>query len=211
MGALRLICVNKGGKHMSMEDLDLVGSVGRQLRSARLARGSSVSQLAQASGVSVSAIRKVEAGASSPSFQTIIKLTNQLGLVIDEVLARAQASDGQVQVIRAVPRNDKAISELAFGDLDDALLSGRVIELPAHGHRLYPLGPESGSSFAYVLEGSVALVFDDDSTENLSGADAYHMVDQPPRVVRNASGKPARVLFVKDDQSRQTLMNADLA
>lgn len=193
-----------------MNDLDLVGSVGRQLRSARLARGTSVSQLAQASGVSVSAIRKVEAGASSPSFQTIIKLTNQLGLVIDEVLARAQASDGQVQVIRALPHNDKAVSELAFGDLDDALLSGRVIELPARGHQLYPLGPEPGSSFAYVLEGSVALVFDDDSTEDLSAADAYHMVDQPPRVVRNASGKPARVLFVKDEQSRQKSVSGDL-
>lgn len=194
---------------MSMDDLDLVGSVGRQLRTARLARGQSVSQLAHASGVSVSAIRKVETGISSPSFQTIIKLTRQLGLVIDEVLARAQASDGMVQVIRAVPRKADTMSDMAFGDLDDALLSGRVIELPAHGHQLYPLGPEAGPSFAYVLEGAVALVFDDESAQRLDAADAYHMVAKPPRVVRNPWGTPARVLFVKDERIRGQASQAD--
>lgn len=79
---------------MRQDDIDL--RIGARVRAEREARGWSLSDLADRARVSRAMIHKVERGDSSPTANLLGKLSGAFGLSMSTLLARAEATGGQL-------------------------------------------------------------------------------------------------------------------
>jgi transcriptional regulator with XRE-family HTH domain len=68
-------------------------ALGRRVRAARSARGWTLDQLAEHSGVSRRMIVNVESGSSSPSITTLLRLANGLGLTLADLVSDTDQPD----------------------------------------------------------------------------------------------------------------------
>lgn len=73
-----------------MSDAD----IGARIRTERLERGWSLTELAERSGVSRAMINKVERGESSPTASLLGRLSGAFGLTLSTLLARAEGARG---------------------------------------------------------------------------------------------------------------------
>ncbi|MBI3505629.1 MAG: helix-turn-helix transcriptional regulator [Proteobacteria bacterium] len=120
--------------------------MGARLRTERAARGWSIEQLAEASGVSRAMISKVERAEASPTSALLGRLSGALGLTVSTLLARAEADAGRGRIVRA--RERTAWTDPATGYVRRALTPagadpelvhvelppGAVVEYPASSY-----------------------------------------------------------------------------
>ncbi|MCK2212264.1 XRE family transcriptional regulator [Actinomadura sp. ATCC 31491] len=134
------------------------GAIAANLRRTRLARGFSVRELAELTGVSKALISQVERGVANPTIEVLTRLADALGLTFaeltrvhlagPEVIRRGEGTpvavgDTVVRSLFAAP--DRRRFELAEGDLPPHTRSARS----AHG-----LG---SVEHAYVVAGEVTV------------------------------------------------------
>lgn len=175
-------------------------NLGRQIRLLRERRGLSLNDLARQSGVSVTAIRNIEAGRANPGLMTMVAITGRLGLSIDEFVNRIRHANKTVHVSRAPGSAQRAPIQRQLSELYEPNLRGRMLTLPAGTDMVASRKAETGPHFAYVLEGMVQLTTKDGSAHALSAGDSIHIADQPPRIVANRGRRVARMLWVKDSR-----------
>jgi transcriptional regulator with XRE-family HTH domain len=126
---------------------DLSASLAEALRAARDERRLSVSQLADASGVSRAMIGKIERGESQPTAALLARLAAALGLTLSELVARAEGDGGRL--LRAADQPTwtdpatgyvrRAVSPPAGRPLElieVVLPAGATVELPAASYEL---------------------------------------------------------------------------
>jgi XRE family transcriptional regulator, regulator of sulfur utilization len=117
---------------------DPAAPVARNLRTARLAQGLSLDELARRSGVSKSMLRQIEVGRSSPTIGVLWKIANGLKLPFSALLAARQS--------------DAAVADFT---------SQGPIRAGRKGYRLFPLvlfKPDRPLEMYYAeLDGGVAF------------------------------------------------------
>jgi transcriptional regulator with XRE-family HTH domain len=123
-----------------LESAPAAARLGAALRAVRVQRGISQSQLARLAGVSPSAVSQAERGQRGLSLETLLQLTDQLQITLDELL-RGEASPGY----RLARRHDPP------APADGRLL--RLLDDPHAGLRAYlvrlPPRASSGPSFSH--------------------------------------------------------------
>ena len=123
---------------------------GRRLRLARLGRGLSQSELAEACGISRQAVAGIERGAWAPSLLVALKLARVLGRTVEELFQDPPATE-EVEVVRlaepppqdqraqtvqtlrgmvAVPRDGLAGTVPGFGPATSVLLASTSARVP---------------------------------------------------------------------------------
>ncbi|MFI9596136.1 helix-turn-helix domain-containing protein [Nonomuraea sp. NPDC052265] len=137
------------------------GALAGNLRGTRLARGFSVRELAELTGVSKALISQIERGVANPTIEVLTRLAAALELTFaeltrthlaePEVLRRGEGmpvtvGDTTVRSLFATP--DRRRFELAEGDLPPMTRSARS----AHGH--------GSVEHAYVVSGEVTVESD---------------------------------------------------
>ena len=192
------------GPRQKFDRADLCG-VGRRLRLLRIGKGWSLKRLADVSGISVAAIRKVELGASNPSLLTVLSLVEALDEPIDRLVAEVRQKGERIRVVRAEEgaKNLAVPVDLSL-QIDDASLRGRRIELPAGGPLQAAMPDESGPLFGYVVEGEVVLHCADGRDEICRRGDAFHVFDPARGMVRAAPGRNARLVLLQDVREQAT-------
>lgn len=113
-----------------------------RLRAEREARGWSIAELAQRSGVSRAMISKVERAEASPTAALLGRLSGPFGLTVSTLLARAEAAGGGGTVARAAaqmlwrdPGTGFLRRQLSPPGADPELVQ---VELPAGARVPYP-------------------------------------------------------------------------
>src|SRR3954467_3466916 len=81
---------------MSIIENDPTRGIARRLRLEREARGWSLGDLAERSGVSKTMISKVEHGEASPTAALLGRLSGAFGLTLSALLARAEQASGRL-------------------------------------------------------------------------------------------------------------------
>ena len=81
---------------MSTIVTDVTGPLAARLKTEREARGWSVAELAERSGVSRAMISKVERAEASPTAALLGKLSGAFGLTLSALLARAEQASGRL-------------------------------------------------------------------------------------------------------------------
>jgi transcriptional regulator with XRE-family HTH domain len=84
--------------HLRKQDMTSQEDVGYRIRELRQSRKLSLRALAQKSGVAVSFLSKIEAGRSSPTLATLLKILEALDTSAPEFFAIAAAGDDDVLV-----------------------------------------------------------------------------------------------------------------
>jgi transcriptional regulator with XRE-family HTH domain len=183
-----------------------LANLGHQIRALRERRRWSLKRLARESGISITAIRKIELGEANPGLLTILAIVDALGEPIDQVIGLARAKSITVTVKRAAdlsPAGERVPSTRSVtGALGDASMFGRIVTLPPHTTLAGADRTNDGARFGFVLEGSVRLTLSDGTVRDLSAGDSYHTVERPPQILANGTHRTARVLQVKDATAR---------
>lgn len=75
---------------MSNIEDDLVGSISRRIRLERMARGWSLAELAEKSGVSKAMLSAIERGATIPTATLLVRIAAAFGMTLSALIARAE-------------------------------------------------------------------------------------------------------------------------
>lgn len=119
-----------------------------RIRLEREARGWSLSELSERSGVSRAMIHKVERGDSSPTATLLAKLAGAFGLTMSSLIARAEMSQGRLsrrqdQAVWRDPqtgylrRHVSPMSDLPLELVEVELPAGAEVPIPASAYALH--------------------------------------------------------------------------
>jgi transcriptional regulator with XRE-family HTH domain len=151
-----------GGAGPDLTPAPVVARVGSALRAARSARGISQAELGRLAGVSASAISQAERGKRGLSLETLLQLTGNLNMTLDELLRgqvvagyrlgrrRDPASDAEGQIVNPLP----LVDDPATG------LRAYLVRL-APGQSGRPQLPHKGIELVAVASGLVQVILGD--------------------------------------------------
>ena len=190
----RLLRLDVTGGQLRLEDERALGRLGRGLERVRRERNLHQSDLARLAGVTPSAISQAEAGRRGLSLDTLLVLSERLGMGLDELLAAAPAG-GYV-----LARHPRTPTEATTALLDDPKAG-----LRAYLVRLGPGesgGPEflhKGAELVLVANGLVQLTIGDD-TPVLRAGDVALATTVAVSGWRNLMNGPALLFWVLRDE-----------
>ena len=175
-------------------------SVGQVVHRLRRAKNLTLEELARRSGVSKSMLSQIERNRTNPTFATIWRLTNALGVGLDEVI-RGEGREPSVDVVAAhatpsVSSADGRCRLRILGPLDLAGLTEWYEMMAEPDAELVSEAHDSGTTeHLSVFEGSLVVESGDHSSEVGAGETARYPADQG-HAIRNRGGVPARALLV---------------
>lgn len=109
--------------------MDIGAFISRRLREAREEQGLSIRQLAKRSGLPTEQLSRAERGISEPSFRTLARVCDGLGVSIGEFFGGSRGSTSSVAqrfetILERLAPSSQASVARAFEDLVDALTAG---------------------------------------------------------------------------------------
>jgi transcriptional regulator with XRE-family HTH domain len=194
--------IERRGEAMSSHLSDQAGLAVRKLR---LAKGWTLSQLSDKSGVPLSTLSKLELGQVSLSYEKLVRLCRALDVDLERFVRNevdhAPATAGRRAVTRAGTGEPALFgahrAELAASDLLSKAFSPAILEIGAsdladHG----PLRTQGGDVYLHVLDGSVVLHTEIYAPLALAAGDAIYFDGRTAHAAVAGEGGRARVLMV---------------
>ena len=180
------------------------GSFGQHVRSLRKNAGMTLAEISEISGMSVSAISKIERDQISPTFFNLMRLAEGLDIHIAD-LVKMEEPDTAPSARLAVTRK----SEQSFTEADQysiASLCGNLQEkrMKPLINRVSPENPDHpveniahhGEEFVYVLEGTVEIRTDYYQTILLEQGDSIYFDSSMPHAYVSAGPEDAEVCVI---------------
>jgi transcriptional regulator with XRE-family HTH domain len=163
-------------------------TLGAGLRTLRRARRLSLSDVADATGISASFLSLVETGRSDITIGRLTRLVDFYGVTINDLLP-ATGEDADV-VLRADARQlhspDEGIDVyLLTSGTDRAMMPMLLVFEPGAG--LAEFGHHRGEEFVHVLEGVLRLEVEGSDPRVLHAGDSAYYAGDRPHLFRNGS------------------------
>ncbi|WP_174802396.1 helix-turn-helix domain-containing protein [Martelella limonii] len=190
-----------------MNQDNLSTNVGVKLRHARLVKGMTLKELADAAGCSESLLSKIENGRSSPSLKMLQKIARGLDLTVGQMFAQAdepaspvsRAGDRMLVHTDPLRKGEHLTLERLIPFAEGHLLQGNIHHIGVGGGSEGML-QHDGEEFGYVLEGKVELLLDGKSYE-MSAGDSFCFRSERPHGYRNIGSTEARVIWLNTPPS----------
>ncbi|MGI5221526.1 helix-turn-helix domain-containing protein [Nocardia sp. CA-290969] len=142
---------------MDPEFGDVIEAIGPRLRELRRRNGTTLSALAEITGIPVSTLSRLESGQRKPSLELLLPLAKAHRVALDELVAAPETGDPRVN-IRPINRHGQTLIPLTRkpGGLQayKHILSGRESAEP-------DLRTHEGYHWLYVLNGRLRLILGD--------------------------------------------------
>ncbi len=178
---------------------------GPRLKHARLSRGYTMKQLAEAAACSESLISKIEKGRLAPSLSILHRLASALGTSMAQLFLDTEAETaagvtvmpaGTRPRIEVDPKLEKSGSwfERILPLSRGGLLQANILRIPP-GTMTGALATHDGEEFGYVLSGEIEVIVSG-VTHRLEKGDVIHFPSALHHGYRNASEAEAEVLWV---------------
>lgn len=179
--------------------------VGARIREARKARGLTLQELSERSGVALSTISKAERGDIALTYEKFAGLAQALGLEFEQLLGRRRTPDaGPIHPIRPTftPSGGQVIYDTPnyeYGMLADALTGKRMLPMRAHIRaRSVDDFPDyirhPGEEFVFVLGGEIELRFENGEAFRLAPGDSLYFDSTVGHIYLSVSEEPAEIL-----------------
>ncbi len=180
----------------------IVARIGTALRAARLQRNLSQSDLARIAGVSASAISQAERGQRGLSLETVLELSTQLNVTLDELLRGEVAAGYRLGRRGYPPRRRAAEGGEPIPLLDDpgAGLRAYLLRLPSRG-TAEPHISHKGAELVAVASGLVQVLLGTGRPVLRTG-EALLVEDTPVAGWRNLGVGEAALFWVLRDSRR---------
>lgn len=187
---------------MSIDLSDLDSRLGARIRTEREARGWSLTDLAQRSGVSRAMINRVERGEASPTASLLGRLSGAFGLTLSALLARTESSrSGRLlkardQLLWTDPATGYIRRQIAPAPGSDLPMDVVKVDLPSAASVTFP-----AAAFAfirqvvYVVEGRLTFV-EDEAVHDLEPGDSLEVAHAADYTFRNDHREPCIYLVI---------------
>lgn len=150
-------------KVMSKENQQLDIYIGKVINSARKKQELTIADIAEQSGISRGMLSKIENGQVSPSLDSLMKISNALGVPISVFFKEFDNEEGGAQLVRSnekleVVRRGTKVGHtyhlLAYGDGPDKVFEPFLISLN-NKSEVFPTFSHQGMVFMHLLEGEL--------------------------------------------------------
>ncbi|MDR6410258.1 UNVERIFIED_ORG: transcriptional regulator with XRE-family HTH domain [Burkholderia sp. 1595] len=186
--------------------------VGGHLRQARKARGMTLSELSERSGIAVSTISKAERGDIALTYDKFAALAHSLELEFDAIFGRRRKQAGGAMKPSFTPAGKQEIYDTPnyeYGMLANNLTGKRMVPMRAHIHaRAVSDFPEyirhSGEEFVFLLSGKLELRFENGKAFKLTPGDSLYFDSSVGHIYLSLGKEDAEVLVccVDTDEHR---------
>jgi transcriptional regulator with XRE-family HTH domain len=186
------------------DDLDAVlGAVGPRLRGLRRQRETTLAALAEATGISVSTLSRLESGQRRPTLELLLPLARAYGVQIDELVGAPPTGDPRVHM-RPVVRHGMTLIPLtrrAGG------VQAYKLIIPSRRAAPEPQSHE-GYEWMYVLDGDLRLVLGERDLVLRPGEAVEFDTRVPHWFGGTADGRPVEVLSLFGPQGERAHLRA---
>ena len=185
-------------------DVALLESVGPRLRALREEREVTLGDLAEATGISVSTLSRLETGARRPTLELLLPIARFHGTTLDELVDAPCGDDPRVP---PRPPVRHGVTYVPLSRRTDVLRSYKLVYPPRT-----PADPpeprvHEGYEWLYVLSGTLRLVLGERELDLLAG-EAAEFDTRVPHWLGNVSDAPTEVLTVFGPQGERMHVRA---
>lgn len=184
------------------DDLSVVlDAVGPRLRAIRKQRRSTLSQVAELTGMSVSTLSRIESGQRRATLEVLLPLARAYRMPLDDLVGAPAAGDPRIHP-RPVTRDGVVWIPLSRepGGLN---AFKQVMPVPASVPEKLDLQVHDGHEWIYVLSGTLRLALADKDFE-LSAGEAAEFDTRMPHATANTGKRPLELLILFGQQGQRT-------
>ncbi len=182
---------------------DVLATVGPRLRALRRSRGTTLAQLSEMTGISLSTLSRLESGGRKPTLELLLPLAKAHGVQLDELVGAPATGDPRVH-LRPFTR-----AGVTFVPLTRQLGGLRAYKQILPGGPAAP--PEQrvheGYEWLYVLSGRVRLLLGEHDLVLCAG-EAAEFDTHVPHSISNAGKEPAEFLTLFGPQGERLHVRA---
>ena len=139
----------------SNELADVLTGVGRRLRDLRRERGTTLTQLAEATGISLSTLSRLEAGKRKPTLELLLPLAKAHGVQLDDLVGAPTTGDPRVHM-RPFQRHGQTFIPLTRS-LGGLQAYKQIRPVDPEPDRLLEQRVHEGYEWLYMLSGRLRL------------------------------------------------------
>jgi transcriptional regulator with XRE-family HTH domain len=185
------------------DDLDAVlSAVGPRLRALRRQRDTTLAALAEATGISVSTLSRLESGERRPTLELLLPLAKAYGVSLDELVDAPPTGDPRVH-LRPVRRHGMTVVPLTRRP---GGIQAYKLLIPVRRAAPDPQAHE-GYEWLYILNGDLRLVLGDRDVV-LRPGEAAEFDTRVPHWFGSRGPGPAEVLSLFGPQGERTHLRA---
>lgn len=185
--------------------------VGGHLRQARKARGLTLTELSERSGIAVSTISKAERGDIALTYDKFAALAHSLELEFDKIFGRSRKQTAGAMKPSFTANGKQQIYDTPnyeYGMLANNLTGKRMVPMRAHIRaRAVSDFPEyirhSGEEFVFLLGGKLELRFENGKSFKLTPGDSLYFDSSVGHVYLSLGDEDAEVLVCCVDADEQ--------
>jgi transcriptional regulator with XRE-family HTH domain len=190
---------------MADELRTVLGAVGQRLRALRKQRGVTLERLAEATGISVSTLSRLESGRRRPTLELLLPLARAHRVPLDELVGAPASGDPRV-FPRPIRRGGSTWLPLSRNPGGVNVFKQLIPPSPNPPARL-ELRVHDGYEWLYVISGKLRLVLGDDDF-TLSAGEAAEFDTRIPHAVANAGPHPLELLNIFGQQGERVHLRA---
>ncbi|MFD0986331.1 helix-turn-helix domain-containing protein [Methyloligella solikamskensis] len=177
--------------------------IGQEIKRRRQAKGWTLDDLSQRSGVSIAAISKIEKGQSNPSFDTILRITRPLQVNFVEMMEGPATTAPTARLISTLA-GEAELHQTDHYDYEvhSASLKHKVmvpLKMRIHGRTPPPREEWSihdGEEFIYVLKGVLVFHTEHYAPLTLKEGESCYLDSTMPHAFASGTDGPAEVLSI---------------
>ncbi|MEV1333898.1 XRE family transcriptional regulator [Micromonospora costi] len=170
---------------MANDEAAVLAAVGPRLRALRKQRGTTLSQLAEATGISVSTLSRLESGGRRPTLELLLPLARAHQVPLDELVGAPEVGDPRV---RARPIVHHGVTFLPLTRRPGGLQAFKQILPPGTPTGDPGQQTHEGYEWLYVLSGRVRLLLGEHDLTLTAGEVAEFDTRVPHRLVNPGPG-----------------------
>ena len=186
---------------------DVLHAVGPRLRTLRQQRGTTLAELAEETGISVSTLSRLEAGQRRPTLELLLPLARAHQVPLDELVDAPPTGDPRVQ-LRSFERN--GATYLPLTRRPGGLQAYKIV-FPPHFPGREPTPEDQrvheGYDWIYVLQGRLRLVLGEHDFVLESG-EVAEFDTRTPHWMGNPSAQPTEVIGLFGPQGERLHVRA---
>jgi transcriptional regulator with XRE-family HTH domain len=184
----------------SPELLDDAQRIAAWIRTYRLRRNLTLTQLSELSGVSIGHLSRLENGTRTPTVRLLLQLARALGVSVGALVGETPHQNA-VYVSRLVDRRTIETGDTSLQSLSDPALRWlQAVELSLVPGRVGEPASHPGEEWIYVLDGAIEVDVNG-SSASLATGDALHFRADVPHALHNPHDDGATVLVVNSMES----------
>ncbi|MCT9819375.1 helix-turn-helix domain-containing protein [Microbacterium sp. W1N] len=191
-------------------------AIGARLRQLRLAQGRSLASVAQAVGISSSALSQIETGAMQPSVNRLVEIVGEVGVPVSaifddyDVLHPRAAAAGSSEPIPGVRVTTATADAAEAATLDQGVVYRRLTPVGLDGidlfETIYPPRASSSTDGAMlvhtgyevgsILRGTLRFEFAEGAVDLAAGDSLAFWATRPHRVVNESADATASAIWL---------------